>query len=150
VSDGVGGFVFNNVPFSRYSLRVEASGFTPQTRQVTVGSNLPLELSINLSVSGASEQIVVAARENLVDPDLASSASMLAANFIGRAPRINRGRQLQELIATKPGAATETPGSAGILARWLRSVGPFRKPAGKDACAPRGFPRRIQCGKECW
>src|SRR5499426_3143485 len=72
VTDGAGGFVFNNVPFNRYTLRVEAKGFDPQSRQVTVNSNLPLELSISLSVAGASEQIVVAAREELVAPGSAS------------------------------------------------------------------------------
>src|SRR5215510_1966398 len=110
VTDGAGGFVFNNVSFNRYTLRVEAKGFAPQSRQVTVNSNLPLELSIGLSVAGASEQIVVAARDNLVGPESASSATTLAANFIGRAPRVNRGRQLQELVATAPGMATENNG----------------------------------------
>jgi len=32
---------------------------------------------------------------------------------------------------------SKLPGSAGILACLLRSVGSCRKPAGKDACAPR-------------
>jgi len=110
VTDGAGGFVFNNVPFNRYTLRVEAKGFSPQSRQVTVNSNLPLELSIGLSVAGTSEQIVVTAQDNLVDPESASSVATLAANFIGRAPRVNRGRQLQELVATAPGMATENNG----------------------------------------
>lgn len=110
IIDGAGGFVFNNVPFNRYMLRVEARGFAPQSRQITINSNLPIELSISLSVAGANEQIVVMAREDLVDPGSASSATTLAANFIGRAPRVNRGRQLQELIATGPGAATENNG----------------------------------------
>jgi outer membrane receptor protein involved in Fe transport len=110
VTDGGGGFVFNNVPFNRYILRVDAKGFAPRSRQITVNSNLPLELSISLIVAGASEQINVAALENLVDPDSASSSTTLAANFIGRAPRVNRGRQLQELIATTPGMATENNG----------------------------------------
>src|SRR5215475_14523069 len=110
VTDGAGGFAFNNVPFNRYTLRVEAKGFAPQSRQVTVNSNLPLELSVGLGVSGTSEQIVVTARDNLVGPESASSTTTLAANFIGRAPRANRGRQLQELIATAPGMATENNG----------------------------------------
>src|SRR5262245_50455852 len=80
VSDGAGGFVFNNVPFNRYVVLVEAKGFIPHSSQVTVSSNLPLELSISLSVSGASEQINVAARGGLVDPDLAGSGATMAAN----------------------------------------------------------------------
>jgi len=110
VTDGAGGFVFNNVPFNHYMLRVEARGFAPQSRQVTVNSNLPLDLAISLSVAGTSEQIVVAAPDDLLDPESASSATAVAANFIGRAPRVNRGRQLQELIATAPGMATENNG----------------------------------------
>src|SRR5215475_11986167 len=110
VTDGAGGFVFNNVPFNRYTLRVEAKGFAPQSRQVTVNSNLPLELSVGLGVSGTSEQIVVTARDNLVGPESASSATTLPANLIGRAPSLNRGRQLQELVATAPGMATESNG----------------------------------------
>src|SRR5262249_40549220 len=47
---------------------------------------------------------------NLVGPESTSSATTLAANFIGRAPRVNRGRQLQELVATAPGMATENNG----------------------------------------
>src|SRR5499433_2082601 len=68
VTDGAGVFVFNNMSFNRYTLRVEARGFAPQTRQITVNSNLPLELSISLSVAGTTEQINVAAGDNLVDP----------------------------------------------------------------------------------
>jgi len=110
ITDSAGRFVFNNVPFNRYALRVEARGFTPQERPLTVSSNLPLELAIGLSVAETREQINVTSRENLVDPASASSAIKLSANFIQRAPRINRGRQLQELIATIPGMATENNG----------------------------------------
>jgi hypothetical protein len=110
VTDSAGSFVFNNVPFNRYALHVEARGFAPQARSVTVNSNLPLELAIGLSVSGTSEQINVTSRENLVDPASASSTTTLTANFIQRAPRLNRGCQLQELIATAPGMATENNG----------------------------------------
>jgi outer membrane receptor protein involved in Fe transport len=110
VTDSAGGFIFNNVPFNRYTLRVEAKGFAARSRQVTVNSNLPIEISINLSVAGASEQINVAAGEKLLDPDSTSSETTLGANFMGRAPRVNRGRQFQELIATAPGMATENNG----------------------------------------
>src|SRR5262249_53308042 len=103
-------FVFNNVPFNRYTLRIEAHGFAPQARSITVNSNLPLEFTINLSVAGASEQVNVTAQDNLLDPDSASSATTLSTNVIQRAPRLNRGRQLQELIATTPGTATENNG----------------------------------------
>ncbi|MEK7829973.1 MAG: TonB-dependent receptor [Acidobacteriota bacterium] len=114
-TNGVGNFVFNNVPFNRYTLHVEAKGFAGQKRPVTVNSNLPLELSFNLKIAAASEQINVTAQENLpkgnlIDPASSSSSTTLAANFIQRTPRLNRGRQLQELVSSTPGFATENNG----------------------------------------
>jgi outer membrane receptor protein involved in Fe transport len=109
-ANSAGAFVFHNVPFNRYTLRVEARGFAPHSRPLTVNSNLPLEVSVRLSVAGTSDQINIAALENLVDPASASSATALGENFIQRAPRVNRGRQLQELIATAPGMSTENNG----------------------------------------
>ena len=109
-TDSSGRFVFNNVSFNRYTLLVEAKGFVAEARPVTVNSNLPLELAIKLSVAGTSESVNVTAQENLVNPESASTTNTLAANFIQRAPRVNRGRQLQELISSTPGFATENNG----------------------------------------
>src|SRR5262249_2304980 len=110
VTDGAGVFVFNNVSVNHYTLRVEAKGFAPQSRQITVNSKLPLQLSISLSVGAPGEQSNITPRESLVDRASASSVPTLAANFIGRAPRVDRGLQLQELIATTPGMGTENNG----------------------------------------
>jgi hypothetical protein len=110
VTNNSGGFVFNNVSFNRYTLLVEAKGFVVETRSVAVNSNLPLELSFSLKVAGASESINVAAQQNLVDPESSSSTTTLTSNFIQQTPRVNRGRQLQELIASTPGSATENNG----------------------------------------
>lgn len=110
VTDGSGRFVFNNVPFNRYTLQFEARGFAVQSQIVAVNSNLPLEIAVNLNVAGTAEKVVIQAQEHLIDPENASSSTTLAANFIQRAPRVNRGRQLQEVIASTPGFATENNG----------------------------------------
>src|SRR5262245_11261760 len=114
VTNNSGGFVFNNVPFNSYILRVEARGFAPHARPVTVSSNLPLELSISLSVAGTSEQISVTSREKLVEAESSSSATTLTEHSIRRAPRLNRNRQLQELIITTPGWAAEHDGLSSV------------------------------------
>src|SRR5262245_43434754 len=114
VTDGGGSFVFNNVPFNSYTLRVEARGFAPQARPVTVNSNLPLELSISLSVAGTNEQINVTPQEKLVEADSSSSATTLTEHSIRRESRLNRNRQLQELIITTPGWATEHDGLTSV------------------------------------
>ena len=94
VTDATGGFIFNNVTFNRYTLKVEAPGFNTLTRTVTVNSNLPLELAISLSVVGTSEQVEIQSSGELIDADSPSSSITLTAGIIQRAPRINRGRQL--------------------------------------------------------
>src|SRR5581483_7994679 len=109
-TDQAGRFVLNNVPFNHYLLRVEARGFEPASRNVNVSSNLPLELEIRLGVAAASAQVTISTGESLVDPDSASTATTLSGNFIQRASRLNRGRELQELIVTTPGWTTENNG----------------------------------------
>jgi hypothetical protein len=108
-SDRAGSFVFHNVIFNRYALQVEAPGFEPQSHQVAVHSNLPLELELRLSVAATSEQLSVSASDQLVEPEQ-NGAPTLTRNLLGRAPRLNRNRQLQELIVTTPGWATENNG----------------------------------------
>jgi outer membrane receptor protein involved in Fe transport len=109
IADTAGGFVLHNVPFNHYTLRVEASGFAAESRAITIQSNLPLELQIGLRVAGTAEQINITTQESLVTPDT-SGATTLTEETIQRAPRTSRGRQLQELIVTTPGWATENNG----------------------------------------
>src|SRR5262245_29580896 len=45
-SSGDGRFLFHNVPFRAYTLRAERAGFSPETRAVSVRSNVPVELDL--------------------------------------------------------------------------------------------------------
>lgn len=110
VTDRAGRFEFNNVVFNRYLLKVEAAGFNPHSSAIVVNSNLPLEIPIGLNVAGAMESVEVSPHETLVDPTQSGSSTTLSSGFIRNSPRLNRSRQLQELIATTPGMATENNG----------------------------------------
>lgn len=114
VTSQEGTFIFHNVTFQHYGLVVTASGFNPVTQSITVNSNLPLMLKVQLSVAGSSAAINVTAADELVTATATSSAVELPEKFIQLTARLNRGRQLQELIVTTPGWATENNGLAHV------------------------------------
>ncbi len=110
VAGADGEFAFNNLPFATYSLRVEAAGFRSATRQLSVRSNLPLVLPLQLSVAATSESATVVGRSDLTVGESASSETDLSESFIRRAPGATRSLGLQRLIATTPGWTTQNNG----------------------------------------
>jgi outer membrane receptor protein involved in Fe transport len=109
-TDSRGAFIFNNVPFAQYRLRVEASGFQASSQSFGVRSNLPVKLEIKLAIAGASDSITVTNKDGLIEKESASTQYKLDENFIGRLPGASRSRGLQSLLATTPGMATENNG----------------------------------------
>lgn len=105
-----GEFVFNNVPFDSYVLRVRSPGFQETAQAVRVRSNLPITLDVRMSVAGASEAVTVEAGEKLVEADSSSTETDLDETFIKRSPGAVRANQLQRLIATTPGWFAEDNG----------------------------------------
>jgi outer membrane receptor protein involved in Fe transport len=109
-SDSQGIFVFNNVPFAQYNLRVEARGFQASQQSFSVRSNLPVKLEIKLAVAGASDSVTIKNREGLVEKESASTEYKLEEAIIGRLPGVSRSRGVQSVIATTPGLTTENNG----------------------------------------
>jgi outer membrane receptor protein involved in Fe transport len=109
-TDNRGAFIFNNVPFAQYHLRVEANGFQPAVQSFGVRSNLPLKLEIQLSVAGTKDSLTVTIQQRLIEKDSASTEIKLEDNFIGRQPGASRSRGLQNILATTPGWTTENNG----------------------------------------
>ncbi len=110
IADASGEFAFNNLPFATYSLHFEAAGFQTASQQLSVRSNLPLSLQLQLSVSTASGSATVAARNELTVGDSASSETGLTESFIRRSVGATRSLGLQRLIATTPGWTTQNNG----------------------------------------
>lgn len=105
-----GQYLFNNVPFGSYSLRVSAAGFQTATQTVSVHSNLPVVINIQLNVAVAAESVNVQAENALVQPDSSSTETTIDESVIQRLPNAARGRQMQAAIATAPGWRTENDG----------------------------------------
>jgi hypothetical protein len=109
-TDEQGEFVFNNVPFDSYRLRVRSKGFQEFAQPVRVRSNIPVTLDVKLSVAGASEAVTIKAEKELVEGDSSSSETDLDETFIKRSAGAVRANKLQRLIATTPGWFTEDNG----------------------------------------
>jgi hypothetical protein len=109
-TDVQGAFVFDNVTFDSYRLRAIATGFRSIVQTVSVRSNIPLAIDIKLAAAGASESVVVEPRDQLVEPDSASTETDIDETFIRHLPGTTGNRRLQQVIATTPGWATENDG----------------------------------------
>jgi outer membrane receptor protein involved in Fe transport len=110
VTGNAGEFAFNNVPFDQYTLSVMAGGFEVVSQPVVVRSNLPVKVEIRLTVAGSNASLEVSSHQNLVERDSSRSATTIDESSLRNAPRTNRNRLLQELVATTPGSATENNG----------------------------------------
>lgn len=101
-SDGTCNLV--DVPFNRYVLSVDAPGFEPATRDVTISARLPLQLEIELSVAGVSQQVDVHSEDDaLLNPRRTGPSVIIDLNRIERFPTAQPSRSTEQLIATAPG-----------------------------------------------
>lgn len=108
LADSTGRFVFSRVPFGHYRIMVQAPGFQRLQEAVSIRSNLPVVLQLELQVFGSADTVTV--EESLLDPDRASTSTAVDEARIRRWPGLRPGAALQELVATVPGWATEDNG----------------------------------------
>src|SRR5262249_35947333 len=109
-SDSQGAFVFDNITFDSYRLRVTAGGFRAFAQAVSVRSNIPVAIEIKLIAAGVSETVLVEPGDPLVEPDSASTETDIAEKLIARLPGATSSRRLQQMIATTPGWSAENDG----------------------------------------
>ena len=111
VTGAQGTFTFDNVPFDSYNLRVEAAGFRPSTRGVSVRSNLPVVLDLQLLVAGANESVTVQAGGASAETPASGTETRVDESLICRMPGgANRASRLQRVVAATPGWRLENDG----------------------------------------
>jgi outer membrane receptor protein involved in Fe transport len=121
-SDESGRFHFPNLPYGPYRLRVEAPGFRTHEEVIEIRSNLTREVFVSLALSGAVETLTVRAEEQL---DV-SVATRFDEGAVERFPGVAASGEVQRLVATAPGWATEDNGllhSRGVDDGFLYVVG---------------------------
>jgi hypothetical protein len=104
----LGEYVFNNVPFGSYTLRVSAAGFQADTAGANIRSNIPITTDFKLGVAGVIETLNVVSAETLVQVGASGTSTTLDETFIGHTA--GTSRQLQNVIATTPGWRVENDG----------------------------------------
>ena len=109
-SDAQGSYIFNNVPFDAYLLTVNTAGYQGLSREISVRSNIPLTLDLQVGVAGVVESVIIQPEGPMVEKDSSSSVTDIDESFIRRLPGAIRPNQQQRLIATAPGWLLEDNG----------------------------------------
>jgi hypothetical protein len=108
-----GRFSLANIPFHSYTLRIEAAGFEPVVRTVSLLQNVPQELNLTLQIQRASEQVEVHASEvgTLVEPEVTGTRAELNARSIQQMPVSPTSRGLESVLVSFSGFAANANGA---------------------------------------
>lgn len=113
MSSAAGEFQIGNLPFQEYVLQVAKPGFAPARQAVSVRSNVPVEITIPLVLSGVAERISVSAYETaeLVDPESTGTHMALSTTAMQRMPVAIGNRGLEAVLLSFPGFAQNANGA---------------------------------------
>ncbi|HEV2762516.1 MAG TPA: carboxypeptidase-like regulatory domain-containing protein, partial [Pyrinomonadaceae bacterium] len=112
VQTGENGYAITSLPPGSYQMRVEASGFRPETQAVVLRVNQELRVDVQLLVSEGVRAVIDVRGEEL-KKDTASLGAVVENRFVEGLPL--DGRNFYELNLLVPGAVPPAPGSAGSV-----------------------------------
>lgn len=110
ITDDQGRFTFENVPYGSYLLRAEAKGFHALTRDLSVRSNVPQQLTVELELMTTEEAVTVRGKPDIVGQDVPRSETLVEENSIRASSGPATRNPLQSLVATTSGWSTENDG----------------------------------------
>jgi len=112
-ADAGGTFAIRNIPFQDYALTVRNAGFAEKRVSVALRSNIPVEVTVELSLEGVSEQVSVTAfdRAALVDADATGTRTQLNLAQIETMPTAIGSRGLEAVLLSFPGFAADANGA---------------------------------------
>jgi hypothetical protein len=113
-TDETGNAKFENVPFGSFAISVSSGGFQTVSRALSVRSNLPQQITIELPVAPTSSMVEVVDTAVMVSPDAASSYLLLGEEAIEKTPRGAATRQMQAVVAETPGIVVQNNGLLNI------------------------------------
>jgi hypothetical protein len=112
-TDETGEFSIANIPFQDYTLIVSKPGFTEKRQPVALRTNIPVNLTITLSVTEVFEQVSVEAfaTRELVDAEATGTRTQLNLAQIERMPVPVGSRALEAILVSFPGFAANANGA---------------------------------------
>ncbi len=109
-TDNKGSFSFPNVPFNPYHLSVSGTGFAPYSQDVEVRSAVPVDVKINLKISGSSQSVTVEAAGDLLENDPTTHTDIDRGLF-DKIPLESSSSSLSSLVTlASPGIAADSNG----------------------------------------
>jgi hypothetical protein len=111
VTDAAGKFTFPNVPFNPYHVTVTAQGFAPYAQDVDVKSSVPVNLSINLKVTGSSEVVTVESTAEDLLENTSTFHTDVDRGLFDKLPLESQSSSLSSLVTlASPGIAADSNG----------------------------------------
>ena len=98
-----GGYAARGLPFGRYNLRVTHAGFLSSEQLVEVHSEVPLNISVILSLAPVQSTINVGDSGTLVDPGQPATIYSVGSQAIREGLPARMGRSLSDLVNAEPG-----------------------------------------------
>jgi hypothetical protein len=108
-----GEYQLNNIPFQSYTVSASKDGFSRWSSTVSLRTNVPHPLRIELNVATQMMRIEVNASENttLVDPETTGTRTTLNAEAMNQMPVAPTSRGLESVLLTFPGFAANANGA---------------------------------------
>ncbi|MFZ1141728.1 MAG: TonB-dependent receptor [Candidatus Sulfotelmatobacter sp.] len=110
-TDSSGRFEFTNIPFNPYHLTVTVPGFAAYVQDVEPRSSVPVSVAIKLQVSGATEQLTVAADAgDLIENDPTFHTDV-DKNLFDKLPLESQSSSVSSLVTlATPGISADSNG----------------------------------------
>jgi hypothetical protein len=111
VTDAAGKFSIPNVPFNPYHVTVTGQGFAPYAQDVDVKSSVPINLTINLQVSGSSEVVTVESTAEDLLENTSTFHTDVDRGLFDKLPLESQSSSLSSLVTlASPGIAADSNG----------------------------------------
>lgn len=109
VTNSKGAYSITALPVGNYNVRVELSGFNPQTTPVTLTVNQVARMDFRLRPGGVSETVTVTAAAPLIEKSTSEISTLIDQKQIENLPL--NGRNFTQLATLVPGVNRGIPGS---------------------------------------
>ena len=106
-SDAQGRFRYLYLPIGHYRLKVEARGFTPLERELTMTVGQALDLQLKLSVAGVTERLDVRSEASAIETVRTQVSETVLPTEVNSLPL--NGRNYLDLAALTPGVTRANP-----------------------------------------
>lgn len=102
--------VAKRLPFGRYRIAIQQTGFASYEALVEINSAVPKEYAVTLTPAAVQAQVTVRAEDTLLDTHQASAINRVGAETLQQRITTLPGRALSDVVNTEPGWLLEANG----------------------------------------